>query len=66
MIFNPFATLFRKPSPKELVAQQLHESQVLLLEYRKDAEYYQAMATMFERRIDRLKVADSKLESTPI
>lgn len=46
--------IFCPTNPEKMVAQQLKEAELGLLEHLKAAEYHQAIADMFRRRIARL------------
>ena len=46
--------IFAPTNPEKLVNLQLTEARLGLLEHQKAAEYHQAIAAMFEARIQRL------------
>lgn len=55
--------LLPKKSPLEHASNELHETQIKLLEMTSYAEYYQAMAEMLEQRAARLQQHIHQLSS---
>ena len=54
-MLNDFKRLFRKLSPAEMAARELHDAQLALLEAHSATEYASAMVTYHQQRIERLK-----------
>jgi len=52
----PFNSLWRTPSPRELIARELDEAQRSLLEAQTGRDYANAMVSYHETRIDRLRI----------
>ena len=52
----PFNSLWRTPSPRELIARELDEAQRSLLEAQTGRDYANAMVSYHETRIDRLRM----------
>lgn len=50
-----FMTLFRKPSKKMVLARQIQESEISLLEAELAREYYMAQCGMLKGRLNRLR-----------
>lgn len=49
--FNPF----KQPTPEQIRAKQAEEAERSALEHEANAEYSQAMATMYRNRVERLR-----------
>lgn len=54
--------IFCPTTPEKMVAQQLKEAQLGVLEHQKAAEYHVAVAQMFTNRIKRLETYIEKKE----
>lgn len=52
----PFNSLWRTPSPRELIARELDEAQRSLLEAQTGRDYANAMVSYHETRIERLRM----------
>lgn len=47
--------LFRRPSHRQYVEEQIEEARRASLEHRAAAEHHSALADMYEHRVDRLQ-----------
>jgi hypothetical protein len=53
--YNPFAAWFFNPGRDDILRKQLREAEAQRAEYAAEREYAEAMETMLDKRIARLK-----------
>lgn len=53
--FNPFATVFQQPNAKDILKKQLRDAESSKAEHATNREYHEAMETMLDRRIARIR-----------
>ncbi len=54
-ILSSIKTLFSKPTPRMLLTRQLEEAELQKITYQRHTEYTEAMVSMLDARIARIK-----------
>lgn len=57
--------LFRRPTVSAIVREQLADAEVAAAEHQAAAEHHAALASMFQARVARLRVAGAAVDSSP-